>query len=202
MCPETPEASDSAGGTAVLDEQARILCRTALEALVFVDDTRRYVAVNDRAATLFGAPADDVVGRRMEQFTPPDRLPLVERFWTTFERTGRLEGRGPLLRENGSQSLVEYRGRWSFAPGLHLIAMREVGAAPVVPDGQIVPRLTEREREVLELAAEGESTAEIARALVVSHGTVKTHLQHIYTKLDARDRVSAVATALRLGLIS
>jgi PAS domain S-box-containing protein len=188
--------------TAVLDEQVRILCQTALEPLLLVDDARRYVSVNERAAKLLGVPADALVGTNIEQFTPPDRLPIVERFWAALERDGVLTGRGPLLREDGSQSLVEFRAHWRFAPGLHLIAMREVGAPLVVADGKPVPRLTEREREVLQLAAEGHSTGGIAAALVVSHGTVKTHLQHIYAKLDARDRVSAVATALRLGLIS
>jgi DNA-binding CsgD family transcriptional regulator len=68
-------------------------------------------------------------------------------------------------------------------------------------NGEPVPRLTPRELEVLQLAADGRTTREIAEALVVSPGTVKTHLQHIYAKLDARDRVAAVATAIRLGLI-
>jgi DNA-binding NarL/FixJ family response regulator len=62
--------------------------------------------------------------------------------------------------------------------------------------------LTPREQEVLQVAAEGRSTSEIAAVLVLSPGTVKTHFQHIYDKLGARDRVSAVTTALRLGLIS
>jgi DNA-binding NarL/FixJ family response regulator len=55
---------------------------------------------------------------------------------------------------------------------------------------------------VLQLAAEGRTTREIAAVLVLSPGTVKTHFQHIYEKLHAADRVAAVATALRLGLIS
>lgn len=195
-------AGEGADATAGLDERLRILCRTALEALVLVDDDRRYVTVNQRAAELLGVRAEVLLGRRLEQFTPPDRLPLVERFWAELEREGELEGRGPLLRDDGSQRLVEFRAHWGFAPGRHLIALREVGAPLAVAQGEPVPRLTDREREVLQLAAEGHSTRDIAAALVVSHGTVKTHLQHIYAKLDARDRVSAVATAMRLGLIS
>jgi PAS domain S-box-containing protein len=186
----------------VLDEQVRIVCRTALEALVVVDDARRYVAVNERAAKLFGAPADALIGRRMEHFTPPDRLPLVERLWAVFERTGKLEGRGPLLHEDGSQSLIEYRAHWGLAPGHHLFALRQVSPPLAISDGHPVPRLTAREREVLELAAEGRRTDDIAAVLVVSPGTIKTHFQNIYAKLDARDRVSAVANAMRLGLIS
>lgn len=61
--------------------------------------------------------------------------------------------------------------------------------------------ISPREREVLQLAADGRSALEIAEALVVSPGTVKTHFQRIYAKLEARDRAAAVATGLRRGLI-
>ena len=63
------------------------------------------------------------------------------------------------------------------------------------------PPLTARERMVLTLAAEGHSTREIARCLGVASATVKTHLQSIYHKLDAPDRTSAVAVAMRLGML-
>jgi ATP/maltotriose-dependent transcriptional regulator MalT len=62
--------------------------------------------------------------------------------------------------------------------------------------------LTPRELEVLQLAADGHPTDDIADRLDVSTGTVKTHFQHIYGKLATRDRASAVATAMRLGLIA
>jgi two-component system nitrate/nitrite response regulator NarL len=64
------------------------------------------------------------------------------------------------------------------------------------------PMLTPRERAVLSLAAEGLSTREIAGRLKVASATVKTHLQSIYTKLDVPDRTSAVAAAMRRGLLS
>jgi DNA-binding NarL/FixJ family response regulator len=61
--------------------------------------------------------------------------------------------------------------------------------------------LTPREQQVLQLAADGHSGPEMARDLVVSMGTIKTHFQNIYGKLGARDRASAVANGLRRGLI-
>ena len=61
--------------------------------------------------------------------------------------------------------------------------------------------LSPREREVLQLAADGRSALEIAQALVLSPGTIKTHFHRIYAKLEARDRAGAVATGLRRGLI-
>jgi DNA-binding CsgD family transcriptional regulator len=63
------------------------------------------------------------------------------------------------------------------------------------------PRLTQREVEILTLASDGCSYAEIAEQLVLALATVKTHLRHCYAKLAAPDKAAAVAAALRHGLI-
>jgi DNA-binding NarL/FixJ family response regulator len=79
---------------------------------------------------------------------------------------------------------------------------REASKAVRVPATRREDRaLTAREREVLQLAAEGGSTREIAAVLFLSPGTVKTHLHNVYGKLGARDRASAVANGMRRGLI-
>jgi two-component system nitrate/nitrite response regulator NarL len=72
------------------------------------------------------------------------------------------------------------------------IRLRERGDRPV---------LTDREREVLALAADGASVADVAGHLHLSDATIKTHLHHAYEKLDVSDRAAAVARALRYGLI-
>jgi DNA-binding NarL/FixJ family response regulator len=61
--------------------------------------------------------------------------------------------------------------------------------------------LSQREIEVLELVAQGESNREAAARLFISEATVKTHLAHIYDKLGVSDRAAAVAEAFNQGLL-
>jgi len=62
--------------------------------------------------------------------------------------------------------------------------------------------LSDRELEVLRLVAQGETNRGVAARLFISEATVKTHLLHIYTKLDVNDRAAAVGAAYERGLIT
>ena len=62
--------------------------------------------------------------------------------------------------------------------------------------------ISDRELEVLRLVAKGKTNKEIAAELFISEATVKTHLLHVYEKLEANDRASAVARGFELGLLS
>jgi DNA-binding NarL/FixJ family response regulator len=78
--------------------------------------------------------------------------------------------------------------------------------APPCPSAEFASRmtklLTDREQEVLGLVAQGMSNAEIADHLVISPATAKTHVAHLLTKLDARDRIQLVILAYQSGLAS
>ncbi|MGH3311635.1 MAG: response regulator [Streptomyces sp.] len=86
----------------------------------------------------------------------------------------------------------------------HVLLQQEVaGALLSEEDGGGTgrgPSLTDREREVLGLIADGRSNREIARALVLSEKTVKTHVSNILMKLDLADRTQAALWAVRHGL--
>ncbi len=72
------------------------------------------------------------------------------------------------------------------------------GAATPVPG---LDQLTEREREVLAAVARGLSNAEVADALYISPATAKTHVSHLLTKLQARDRAQLVVAAYESGVV-
>jgi DNA-binding NarL/FixJ family response regulator len=75
-------------------------------------------------------------------------------------------------------------------------------APPAAPEAALaLDQLTDREREILRLLAQGRSNAELAQQLYVSEATVKTHVSAILRKLAVRDRVQAVIAAYEAGLV-
>lgn len=87
-------------------------------------------------------------------------------------------------------------GRVQLSSQASAFLMREVRA------NETPASLTEREKEVLHLIAQGQSNKEIARDLQIVEDTVKTHVKHILAKLGVQSRTQAILCAMRLGLIA
>lgn len=88
---------------------------------------------------------------------------------------------------------------------LRAFHLREEPSLPTGPAEQLeepAAALTAREAEILRLIAKGLSNAEAARVLNLSRATVRTHLEHIYKKLEVTNRVEAVTEGIRKGLIA
>jgi DNA-binding NarL/FixJ family response regulator len=98
---------------------------------------------------------------------------------------------------------VVARGDALLAPSVTRRLIEELAARPDAerPPPPALEVLTDREREVLSLVGRGLSNAEIGGELFVSPATAKTHVSHVMTKLDARDRAQLVVIAYESGLI-
>src|SRR6187549_1548841 len=92
-------------------------------------------------------------------------------------------------------------GEALLSPAVTKRVIREFTRLPRPEQPQGLDQLTEREREVLALIAEGRSNAEIGEQLFISETTVKTHVTHVLQKLGLRDRVQAVVLAYQAGLV-
>jgi DNA-binding NarL/FixJ family response regulator len=90
-----------------------------------------------------------------------------------------------------------------LAPRITRRLIEEFARRPASPavDDQRLTTLTERERDVLVAVAAGQSNAELAESLYMSHATAKTHVSHLLTKLAARDRAQLVMIAYETGLV-
>lgn len=107
---------------------------------------------------------------------------------------------GYLLKDTSRDELVRAimavdRGESWLTPSVAARLMNQLR----VPSGDV---LSERELDVLRLVAKGQSNKEIAGAIHISQATVKTHLIHIFRKLDVNDRTVAVTVAIERGIIS
>jgi DNA-binding NarL/FixJ family response regulator len=114
---------------------------------------------------------------------------------------------GFLLKDVTADGLVDAvrraaAGEPVLAPAVLARVMDHFSARP--PVASVPPPgfadLSEREREILALIGAGRSNAEIAEELVISMATVKTHVRHVFAKLDVRDRAQAVVAARDAGL--
>jgi DNA-binding CsgD family transcriptional regulator len=177
--------------------------------MTLLDGERRYVEVNGARQLMAWRNRSEMRRFTIDDLTPPDELLIMRAVWARMLRTGSVAGSRTLAGDHGVSLEVVYWGLANVLPGLHVFAFApadwsedELGVmGPQPGDHQPPAPLTPREREVLQLAAEGHSASIIAERLVLSPATVKTHLRNIHAKLGVSARAGAVATGIRLGLI-
>jgi DNA-binding NarL/FixJ family response regulator len=92
-------------------------------------------------------------------------------------------------------------GETVLAPSIAAKLVSGVRAAATTAAAPAPPSLSPRELEVLRLVADGRSNPVIARILHIGEATVKTHLIHVFEKLEVNDRTRAVTRAMELGLL-
>jgi DNA-binding NarL/FixJ family response regulator len=141
---------------------------------------------------------------------PPPRILIV----TTFDEDEhvfealRAGASGFVLKDTLPERLLDAiaivaAGEALLAPAITRRLIAEFARRPRAaarPADEALGQLTEREREVLEQVAAGNSNAEIAAALSLSVATVKTHISRLLDKLDCRDRAQLVVVAYETGV--
>lgn len=118
---------------------------------------------------------------------------------------------GYLLKGAGLDRVVEairdvHAGGTVIQPTLARLLLRHFDQATASPSAPAEPpparALSPREGEILQLIGKGLTNAEVAGILELSRATIRTHLEHIYEKLEVTNRVEAVAEGIRHGLIT
>jgi DNA-binding NarL/FixJ family response regulator len=169
------------------------------EALSKIETRKPVVALMDIRMPGLGGIA---VAEQLRRSTPETRIVLYTGYGDQALLADALDAgvRGFVLKDAPLPDLV--RAVKSVAEGGTYVDPVLAGALTQAKLKQELPALTQREREVLRLLADGNSNEEIGKALFISPETVRTHIRKAMEKLDADTRTQAVATALRQSLIS
>jgi DNA-binding NarL/FixJ family response regulator len=114
---------------------------------------------------------------------------------------------GYVLKDSSKREIVTavrqvLRGESLLPSALAAQLLRRLTRDTQSPGPTLPEPLTSREREVLQLLVEGRTNREIAAHLVISVGTVKSHVEHIIRKLEVSDRTQAAVRAITLGLVT
>jgi DNA-binding CsgD family transcriptional regulator len=175
--------------------------------MVLLDDPRLVVDANGALLSLVGHTRRDLIG------TPGYRLvvggPLFSaQEWAARLAIGHFTGETELACGGGERVVVQWGAQAEVVTGQRLVLLVALSTSrwgrhfrrsiPSEPEPQ---QLSEREREVVRLVAEGRTGREIADELHIAHGTARTHVRNAMTKLGARSSAQLVAKALGGGIV-
>lgn len=171
---------------------------TGAEAVALVAELRPAVVLMDlRMPEMDGVAAIE----RIVAQVPETQILVLTTYDTDADILRAIEAgaTGYLLKDTPREELFRAvraaaRGESVLAPAVAARLIQQVRT----PDAK---SLTVREIEVLSRVAQGASNREIGRQLHISEATVKTHLLHIFSKLEVTDRTAAVTTALKRGIL-
>ncbi|MDH4060167.1 MAG: response regulator [Aquincola sp.] len=139
---------------------------------------------------------------RAEELDTPAVILTMSDAETDLAAALRAGVRGYLLKDMEPEDVIAAigraaRGELAIAPALTLKLAQMLQAGPGGPERKdLLAALTERERQILDHLARGESNKTIARSLDISHDTVKLHVRHILNKLNLNSRVEAAVFAV------
>jgi PAS domain S-box-containing protein len=172
--------------------------------MLVVDDDRVYVDANPAAARLLRMAREALIGQRIDDLTPADRLAELPELWESFMKSGTMAGSYDLVTPDGTRVRVDYNATAHILPGRHLgiiVGPESTSRSTTNTAEPIGAPLSPREREVLRLVAQGATGDEVARQLQLSPETVRRHVRRARDKLGAANRSHAIALALQRGEI-
>jgi DNA-binding NarL/FixJ family response regulator len=192
-------------GTAALlgaDERIEVvgLARDGREALALCERRQPDVVLLD--LNMPGLGGLDVCARLRKEDGPEVLMLTVSEEEPDLYAALRVGASGYLTKDVPPAELIEAvvavaRGEPRIAPAMASRMLAELGRAPAVVEPDPLDALSDRERDVLALLAEGLRNREIAERLIISVATVKTHVRHVLEKLRFRNRAEAAAFAAR-----
>ncbi len=165
----------------------------------------RFVHVNGAAERASGHPSSYWLGRHFSEPLPPEARELVAAQFRRAVTGLPTDFETVFIDANGSRRGVRAQQLPLRAGGDVvgvLILAFEVPPSSERLGAERQPRLTPRQRQILELIAAGYSTSEIAKKLTLSTETVRNHVRNMLSELGVHTRLEATATARRLGLLA
>jgi DNA-binding CsgD family transcriptional regulator len=173
--------------------------------MVLADARRRVIDINPAAVKVLGRGRRALLGRHVWEFVQGGPL-IPEDRWREVMMGDQFVGQATILAAGGERVLVEWAGHPETVTGRRLVLFVALRTSRwgrhfrrEVNGDEVGGELSDRERQIVQLVALGQSGPEIAEQLHISHNTVRTHLRNAMVKVGARSRAQLVAKALGDG---